>query len=70
MKRVEVDAVTSFIKFYEVESFSDAEVYTDDDDYESEKDGVNEFRYYSDNIQIHLEVLFLRLIIGCEKKNS
>ena len=44
MKRVEVDAVTSFIKFYEVESFSDAEVYTDDDDYESEKDGVNEFR--------------------------
>ena len=44
VKRVEVDAVTSFIKFYEVESFSDAEVYTDDDDYESEKDGVNEFR--------------------------
>ena len=42
LKRFEVDVVTSFIK-YEVESFSDAEIYTDDDD-DSEEDGVIGFR--------------------------
>ena len=39
-KSVEVDEVTSFIK-NEVESFSDAEVYTEDD---SEEDSVVIFR--------------------------
>ena len=37
LKRIEVHVVTNFIK-YEVKSFSDAEVYTDDDD-DSEEDG-------------------------------
>ena len=42
LQSVEVDVVTNFIKD-EVESSSDAEVYTNDD-YDSEKDRVTGFR--------------------------
>ena len=43
LKRVEVDAVTDFIKD-EIGHLFDAEVFTDDNDYKSEEDGVNGFR--------------------------
>ena len=43
LKSFEVDVVTNFIK-YEVESFSDAEVYTVDVD-DSEENGVIGFRW-------------------------
>ena len=42
LKSIEVDAIKKFIKV-EVERFSDAEVYTDDDR-DSEEDKVIEFR--------------------------